>query len=75
MTPNVVRLRGRSTDDSLRYTCLFVRPIDRWSYAVHPRGPSTDGYVLYTSHPNLIRWTWGLDVADGPMGHTVIVLI
>jgi len=65
MVLNMVHSRDRSTDGSLRYdTWFIVKPIDRWSYAVHPWGRSTGGYVSYTSPPSLVRWTWGLGMAD-----------
>jgi len=54
---------------------LSVGPIDRWSsmgsHVVYLSERSTDGPVSYTSPPSLVRWTDGLCVADGPMGHTV----
>jgi len=50
---------------------LFVGPIDRWYYIIHLWDRSTGGPVLYTSPPSLVRWTRGLHVANGPMGHTV----
>jgi len=50
---------------------MFVGPIDQWCYIVHLWGRSTDGPILYASPPSLVRWTGGLRVADGPMGHTV----
>jgi len=46
----------------------FVKPIDRWSYVVHPWGRSTGRYVSYTSPHSLVRWSWGLGMADRPRG-------
>jgi len=43
----------------MRYD-LFAEPMDRWSYVVHSSDRSTNGYVLYTSFPGLIRWAWKL---------------
>jgi len=49
----------------------YTGSADRWSSIVQLWGRSTDGHVLYMSPSILVRWTGGLHMVDGSMGHTV----